>query len=210
MSSSNLDVDFKNYRLWYWLKKIIDTYRVILFINIIISSYESNRSWEQTQILLLLTKSFPSSNLFSIAFSFHLLILLPIIYAGSSYIIPVNNPKSGNFTASFGWLAGLSLAGQLTHRNTVHVQIEQYFSLTTISRNSIFAYFSVLPNRPAVCSLRRTQESCVTLVSTCLICEWILYFVIQYNIVIQFCEKNQTKLHFHRTLFDAANKAYLC
>ena len=52
---------------------------------------------------------------------------------------------------AFGWLAGLSLASQLTHRNTVHVQTEQYFSLTTISRNSILAYFSVLPNRPKSC-----------------------------------------------------------
>ena len=94
----------------------------------------------------------------------------------------------------FGWLKASRLACSATHEITVHVLPEQYFSLTTISRNSIFAYFSVLPNRPAVCSLRRTQESCVTLVSTCLICEWILYFVIQYNIVIQFCEKNQTKL----------------
>ena len=39
---------------------------------------------------------------------------------------------------AFGWLAGLSPAGRLTHINTIHVQTEQYFSLTTISRNSIF------------------------------------------------------------------------
>ena len=31
-------------------------------------------------------------------------------------------------------------------------QTELYFSLTTISRNSILTYFSVLPNRPVVCA----------------------------------------------------------
>jgi len=42
-------------------------------------------------------------------------------------------------SSAFGWLAGLSRpASQLTHRNTIYVQTEQYFSLTTISRNNIF------------------------------------------------------------------------
>jgi len=40
--------------------------------------------------------------------------------------------------SAFSWLAGLSPADQLIHRNIIHVQIEQYFSPTTISRNSIF------------------------------------------------------------------------
>jgi len=58
--------------------------------------------------------------------------------------------KTLELSASFGRLAGLSLAGQLTHRNTVYVQIEQYFFLTTINQNSILAYFLVLPDSSAV------------------------------------------------------------
>ena len=38
----------------------------------------------------------------------------------------------------FGWLASWLPAGQPPHKITIHVLSEQYFSLTTISRNSIF------------------------------------------------------------------------
>jgi len=38
----------------------------------------------------------------------------------------------------FGWLIAGWLAGLFTHEITVHVLPEQYFPLTTISRNSIF------------------------------------------------------------------------
>ena len=38
----------------------------------------------------------------------------------------------------FGWLKASRLACFFSHRITVHVLPEQYFSLTTISRNSIF------------------------------------------------------------------------
>jgi len=38
----------------------------------------------------------------------------------------------------FGWLIAGWLAGSFTHEITVHVLPEQYFSLTIISRNSIF------------------------------------------------------------------------
>ena len=38
----------------------------------------------------------------------------------------------------FGWLKASRLACSATHEITIHVLSEQYFSLTTISRNSIF------------------------------------------------------------------------
>jgi len=38
----------------------------------------------------------------------------------------------------FGWLIACWLAGLLSHEITIHVLPEQYFSLTTISRNNIF------------------------------------------------------------------------
>ena len=38
----------------------------------------------------------------------------------------------------FGWLKASRLACSATHEITVHVLSEEYFSLTTISRNSIF------------------------------------------------------------------------
>ena len=49
----------------------------------------------------------------------------------------------------FGWLAAFGWAGQRSQKNTGHMnsESEQYFSLTPISRNSILAYFSVMPNR---------------------------------------------------------------
>ena len=50
---------------------------------------------------------------------------------------------------SAGWPAAAGLASALS--DTVHEQCfktERYFFLTTISRNSILVYFSVLPNRP--------------------------------------------------------------
>jgi len=47
-------------------------------------------------------------------------------------------------------LAGRLRLGWPAHSYEQCFQIEQYFSLTTISRNSILAYFSVLPNCPIV------------------------------------------------------------
>ena len=50
------------------------------------------------------------------------------------------NFRSGS-TAVFGWLAG-----QPPYEITVHVLPEQYFSLTTISRNSIFQSWRTGPS----------------------------------------------------------------
>ena len=46
----------------------------------------------------------------------------------------------------FGWLKASRLACSATHEITVHVLPEQYFSLTTISRNSIFQFCRTGPN----------------------------------------------------------------
>ena len=53
-------------------------------------------------------------------------------------------------------MADCRLAGSLTHEITVHVMPEQYFPLTTISRNSIFQSCRTGPgNRPYKCMIYR-------------------------------------------------------
>ena len=48
-----------------------------------------------------------------------------------------------NARGAFGWLAGLSPAGQLIHKNIVHVQTEQYFSS---HNNQLEQYFDLFFN----------------------------------------------------------------
>lgn len=79
------------------------------------------RAMRETQIFLLLTKLFPSSNLLYDALSFHLSILLPIIYAPSSYIISVKIPRVETFTVS---LLHKTQGSYITLVFTCHLQNE--------------------------------------------------------------------------------------
>ena len=60
---------------------------------------------------------------------------------------------------AFGLLVAGWLAGQPTHEITVHVLPEQYFSLTTISRNSIFQSCWTSPSSLRVSLLPHTTTS---------------------------------------------------
>jgi len=66
------------------------------------------------------------------------------------YLVEGGGPL--DFWRLFGWLIACWLAGLFSHEITVHVLPEQYFSLTTISRNSIFQSCQTGPKQSLVFS----------------------------------------------------------